>query len=514
MGLMDVEQDTQIMQKVADSDRRCIKRKETIAYCLYDASQGFNLNGQRETFVDSILGISLSFQSLYNMIGGAWDIVNDLLIGSLIEKTRTRWGKFRPYLFTMCMPIAICAAFYWALPAVFGDTAYNYLPKLIAYAALELIKETADTFKQISANGLLSTITPYPVERTRLISIKSYVSMFAGLPSTLVEILFDLLTNNVIKSAKYTSKQIGTFAYLFMGPTTVMLGGLVEMWFVTVSRERVPQTMHVPSVKESVKSVVYNKPVLMYIMSEALLSFGTGIGTNSYYKWVLFFGMMETVCGIPSAFVQPIGFAKAGKLKLKYSTKSLYMVSSCFAKSLYIPVFCYGMLKKKDGTRFFRNVVPMMPVTALWEIAFASFQGIKSVSSQEVRNECMDYCEWKNGFRSEATLTMAQTIFQKIPSRLNNIIQPFIKKWIGYDQSRYPQGIHQEPKTELWIFAMATLFPAVICLIGIIPMYFYNIDKHERERMYYELITQRAEKAEKFKQEHSGEFADGSGISE
>ncbi|MBR6781497.1 MAG: hypothetical protein IKM24_10855, partial [Clostridia bacterium] len=60
-------------------------------------------------------------------------------------------------------------------------------------------------------------------------------------------------------------------------------------------------------------------------------------------------------------------------------------------------------------------------------------------------------------------------------------------------------------KTQLYIFAMATIFPAIIIMVSMIPMFWYNLDKETRERMYYDLIKRRAEQAETVKTEADAE---------
>ena len=80
------------LKMLVDVDRRAVSRKETIGYMLFDGSTGFNVDGHQELFNNSYIKISLSKQSLYNAIAGVWDVVDDFLIGGLIEKTRTRWG--------------------------------------------------------------------------------------------------------------------------------------------------------------------------------------------------------------------------------------------------------------------------------------------------------------------------------------------------------------------------------------------------------------------------------------
>ena len=118
------------------------------------------------------------------------------------------------------------------------------------------------------------------------------------------------------------------------------------------------------------------------------------------------------------------------------------------------------------------------------EIIYATFWGVKSISADEIGNELNDYIEWKYGYRSEATLSMAGTLFGKIPNRINGILEPLYKKWIGYDQSAYPEKRPQPEKAQRWIFAMATIITAAVVLIGVAPMFGYNIDKGMRDEMY------------------------------
>ncbi|MBQ7637417.1 MAG: MFS transporter, partial [Clostridia bacterium] len=223
-----------------------------------------------------------------------------------------------------------------------------------------------------------------------------------------------------------------------------------------------------------------------------------------------FMTTFETIAGIPSVFFQPIGFSNYNKLSARFSTKSLYMISQVFAKTLYIPLWFYGrFLKDKNGKPLFTSIPAMLPVTAVWEIVYATFWGVKSISADEIRNELNDYIEWKYGYRNEATLSMAATIFGKIPNRVNGILEPMYKKWIGYDQTAYPNKRAQPEKAQRWIFAMATIITAIVVLIGVVPMFGYNIDKTMRDKMYLELNARRAATAEKINDDFEGESTEG-----
>jgi Na+/melibiose symporter-like transporter len=162
-------------------------------------------------------------------------------------------------------------------------------------------------------------------------------------------------------------------------------------------------------------------------------------------------------------------------------------------------------LKDKNGNRFFTKRIPMLPVTAVWEIIYAIFWGVRSLSEKEISNECNDYIEWKCGYRNEATLSIASAFICKIPARINNILQPRYKQWVGYDQTAYTEGRQQPLHAQKWIFAMATLFPAIIVLTSMIPMFWFNIDKTTRDKMYRELNERRVAVAEMIKREADAE---------
>ncbi len=502
------------LHELVDVDRRVLNRKDTLGYMLFDGSRGFNIDGHKDLFNDSILKISLRLQAGYNIFAGIWDIVDDFIVGGIIEKTRTRWGKFVPYLFAGGLPYALVATLYWLLPLFFSPEHINnfdYIPKFLIYALLDMTLEFLNNIRNVSIEGYLSTITPYPSDRRRLLAVSSYFSIiYSRLPDLALEFILDFIKNGFVKSAKgRTSDQMIRRSLMIVGPVTVVLAGIVFTWYSSIAKERVHQKIERPRIRDSLRVVISNRPVLIYMISNALGSFGTGLTTNDYYRQVLNWTTFETFAGIPSFFFEPIGFANYNKLAARFSTRTLYMVGQVTAKSFYIPLFCYGMfLRDKKGNRLFTNRWAMLPVTAVWEIIYAIFWGVRSISITEMRNECNDYLEWKYGYRSEATLSAASAFITKIPARLNGILQPKYKQWVDYDQTAYTEGRQQPERAQKWIFAMATLFPALIVMTSMIPMFWFNIDKNARDKMYRELNERRAAVAEAVKREADARSAE------
>ena len=146
---------------------------------------------------------NLGKSGINNVIGGIWDFIDDFVVSFAVEKTRTRWGKFVPYLFLSSLPYAIIVGIYWLLPIIFKANIdnFDYIPKFIAYVVFEMLIEMVTNFRTVATSGYLSTITPFPSDRRRLLAVTKYLNLFyAGLPNTLVEFMLDFITNGLIKA--------------------------------------------------------------------------------------------------------------------------------------------------------------------------------------------------------------------------------------------------------------------------------------------------------------------------
>ena len=141
----------------------------------------------------------------------------------------------------------------------------------------------------------------------------------------------------------------------------------------------------------------------------------------------------------------------------------------------------------------YKKVLPMFVVMALKEAIYMIFWGVRRVIPSEMYNESMDYCEWKNGYRTEAMTSVARDLTKKLASIANGALSLQLKKLIGYDISSYTQGAAQTDDTKMGLFAMATIIPTVTGLLGIIPILFYDLSGEKRERMYVELLARREE---------------------
>ena len=479
----------------AKQNRRYVGNKETVGYVIFDMAQSFNINTYSERFITTIFKLDLGLQAVANLINSIWDIVNDTFTGALVDKTRTRWGKFKPYLVVLGIPGTLATCLYWLMPALFPHAAADSMAKFFFYLVLALLRETGGTFRGFAQTGMLATITPNPLERTRLITQANFFSGFLGekLPQQIMDLVLDLIGNEVIAKGSMTTAYRSVF--MGMGVFTSLVSGLAALWFATITKERVMQSIETPSIKEGIKSIVNNKPILLLTLSDTLSSFSLFSGSKKdYFIDVLNFATLGNIVGIPGSIVHPISYTLVPWFRKRLSTRACAILGKYSIDLTYIPVFLFGCIGgKKNG--MYKKLIPMGIALAIQETCYMFFYGLRSVIPNEMYNEAMDYCEWKNGYRTEAMTSAAKGLAQKLASTVSSFIKTLFKKWIGYDINAYTSGSAQTDETKFWLFAMFTVMPLITTTLGIIPLLFYDLSGSKRDKMYEELLARRAKMA-------------------
>jgi Na+/melibiose symporter-like transporter len=118
------------------------------------------------------------------------------------------------------------------------------------------------------------------------------------------------------------------------------------------------------------------------------------------------------------------------------------------------------------------------------------FYGVGKVIPEELRNECIDYGEWKSGFRSEGMTGVLRSLPAKITGTLGGAMNNIILDAVGFKLG--DAYINQSEKTKSSVFALSTIIPAAFSLVTLAPKLLFNITQKDREVMYVELAERRA----------------------
>lgn len=453
--------------------------KETVAYLLNDFSNTFNIDSFKERYIWDVVKIDFGISAIVNIFTSAWDIINDTIIATIVDNTRTRIGKFRPYLVGLQIPMTLLGMFYWFIPLIFPNSDATYIPKLITYFIFCVVQETAGTFTSIAKSGYMSTITPNPNERIRLITLAELLTGYMGedMPRYIFGVVYDM-----INAGKFNFKL--SSAFTSFGLFTAIVSSLFTLYFFLVSKERVPQSIEKPKIKEGLKAIFTNYPVLLMCLSDFLGGFAVSSSENNYFIDVHGSYSLITLANIPSSLNGSISYAFVGPMRRKFSSKALWVGADMYGDFLNLAYFLFGMAGKN-----YLKKTPMVIALGVREFFGKWAFGVNKVINADLWNEAMDYCEWKNGYRMEATTGVAKSLVLKIQGSFMNSVRSIILKKIGY-----VQGLKigtQDSTTKFWLFALCTVVPLITGSLGIIPKMLWPINAKKRAQMYDELAERR-----------------------
>lgn len=331
--------------------------------------------------------------------------------------------------------------------------------------------------------GFLSTITPEPLERSRLIATANVAShLVEDLPKQIFGIIYDLVANKkiVVKLPKL---------FASFGIVCAALSAGFALYFVMNSKERVTQSIKQPSVKHCFKAIVRNKPMLTYLISSFLSGFSIGKSRTNFYIDVIGSITWKTIVGIPAFPVKFISYSFVEPLRKRFSTKALWIFEDAWTDMLWLTVFGIGSIKNN-----FQKKHVILPLMAIEEILEMCVYGLRRVIPAEIKNEALDYSEWKHGYRSEAMTGVSMDLISKLQSAVMGGINNVVMGKIGYVQGK--EIGTQTDKTKWWIFALGTGIPIISSSLGIIPKFFYPLSAEKRVQMYEELTERRQAMAE------------------
>ena len=414
------------------------------------------------------------------LAGRIFDAANDPIMGMIVDRTRTKWGKMRPYLLFSPVPIAITTVLLFWAPGFASDGAK------IAYAAVTYILwGVMFTIQDVPFWGLSAVITPNEQERTSFLSTARLGSTFGGiLPSLLIPVL---------RNSTLGLKN----GYLVGATIFALLGAALSSLAFFNTKERVEQSEKTPSLKESVQMVAKNKVLLIVIMAAILGS--TMVIANISADYISNYlilqngnngfvpkGTVLTTLTIAIGVGMVPAMAVFPLLRKKFSLKQIYIGSSLFGVIAHMA--CYLI---------FVGNVEHINLYLLWVcLFFMGFPlGIYNVITYALIADSVDYIEWKTGKRSEGVCFAFQTFLSKVTAGIAGVATGIVLDKGGYIEPDPTQLdamgkqilATQSPDTLKWLLFMVTVLPAIGFALTIIPMLFNDYTGKKKDQIQQEL---------------------------
>lgn len=466
---------------------RYVTPKENLIYGIANGGQCMSytfLCSYITYFFVNVFNIDAKIVSLMLFIEGIWDTVNDPLMGSLVDKTRTRYGKFRPYLMTVPIPLAITTIALFAGPLLVGEGGSDAPRKIVYMTITYFMWEFFYTIGDVPFWSLSAAISPNPEDRTRAITSARFTSSIVGsIPGIAMPILIDLSSRKIISTGFRELFFIVALITSILGMALFSLSGFAV-------KERVQQSSDEPTVKECLSGLYKNKYLRILILKEVLSAFGGIGGTFGTYYFVDVLGVASAslIMGIPNAIVSLSSFFFLKVFKKFMNNKQMIIFSKFY--SLII-----SLLKYAIGYRHYSSLSFIMPLFMILNAFDGITNGINSVIPMEMIGETVDYAEYTTGQRTEGISFSVMTFVGKFSNALSRSSGTFLLDVIGYKTSDESAIVKQSASTKSKIWALYTIIPALLGIIGVFPMFLYDLTGSKREEMYKELTEMRIEKS-------------------
>ena len=213
-------------------------------------------------YYTNVVGLNPAAIATMFLVVRVWDAFADLAAGRLVDLTRSRWGKFRPYLLFSSLPLLLSSVALFSVPS-FDSTTAKYVYAYITYALLGFLYSLTN----IPYGSLATVMTQDPVERSRLGIWRSVGPIFGIL--VLVVVIAPQISRY-----KTQPEQLQTFLTTVTIVFAVVGYALYLLCFFNC-KEQVSHETKPVTVKETVDTVRQNRPLLILCVSN--LIFLTGI---------------------------------------------------------------------------------------------------------------------------------------------------------------------------------------------------------------------------------------------
>lgn len=434
--------------------------------------QGFD-SAQLATIVSSVFGVA-----------GVVGAVCELVIGMLVDRTRTKLGKVKPWVGFGAIPLAIISMLVFIAPNTTSFTVAT-IWMFVIYALYTAISCAVES----PSNCFGALCSPNPKERSSAISIASFLRSVGQSGGQVVIIVVPAIMKALMGNQQYKNAE-GQGIDLIISTAVCALGMMIfVMIFFANNKERVPYTTEKVSLIESIKLVFTNKNLLMVSLTK-LFGFGRGVyGTVSLYIAVYLLGSK----GLKLALMLPMGIGTAvGTLLVnfvlkKFSTKKTFIIFCVYGASAMAILFLMSRGIGFNSTL----IVPFLILNFFCGIQ----HGNTNVTPNIMIADCIDEMEYKTGKRQEGLAYAGYGLFSKIASAGTKYLAPMlVYTWSGYQFSQSANIAYADQTNDVLMkfLAIYTIIPAAFVLLQMVPVFFYDMVGEKKDRITAALAERRA----------------------
>lgn len=450
-------------------------------------------------------------------IARIWDAINDPMMGTIVDKTHSKWGKCRPYLiiFPAIIGLITILAFLNGNYATVDTTTQKVL--IVAWAAISYIAwGMCFTVCDIPLWGITSLMTEDENDRSKILGLARMVAGVGGIGVLVVQIA------QAVAGAFGGDMQKGFIVTVII--MTVVATILFEFAGL-FTKERVDKSEKSYTFKENFKIMFGNKPFRQILISGILrspiqllmivaMTLVTYYYANGNIMNILVYNDDGSLAGINVKILIGLGCVAAGLfvgqfvamgvtplIIKKVEKKTLYNIYSIAGAVPYALIFVFYKVSGGDLTTTFWSII----IGICMLFGSAAFGGINVLQSVMIA-DCVDYEEYYNGVRTDGVFFSGQSFITKLAAGISTIVSSAVYAFVGYSGANvdklnkaiengasfltYDGGTGVGKYAEAMFF-LISIPPAIGMILSAIPTLKYAMTDAEHKEILSELVSRR-----------------------
>lgn len=470
------------------TDERKLRLTEKFSYgfgdfasCLYWQTISVYL----AIFYTDIFGITALAAGTMLGLSRSFDAFFDPVIGMIGDRTSSRWGKFRPYLLWVCVPMAVVGVLTFTVPDLgeHGKLIWAY----VTFNALMLIYTTIN----IPYTAMLGVITPNPAERTALSSIK-FVGAFAG---------GIVISATLLPMAKVggwlgatSAKQGWQMSFIVIGIVAVI--SFLIVFFNTKERVQPPKEQKT-SVRKDLWDLITNRPWVVLLATTITFIFFVALKGNATAHYFKYFVGSQTLT-LPSFLPASMAGTQTWSWESLVSIYNTVNQVLSLIGAMLVPFLARRIGNKPAFVLLF--IIAIIGTAAVYfcrsDQVFLIF-GVNTIASitggplsallWAMYADTADYAEWKTGRRATGLVFSASIFAQKFGWGWGGGLSLIMLNAVGFVANQV-----QTPSALNGLVKLMSIYPAAFGLLAIaIFLIFYPLNEKKLAQIEADLKARR-----------------------
>lgn len=472
--------------------------KEGFSYSLCGFGQNLIctiIGSYLTVFMTDAIGFNALAVAFLMLGARIFDALNDPIMGSIVDRTRTKWGKCRPYMKWMAFPIAIMTAICF-LPW-YPQSDGGFAAISVMYVVWGMIYTVAD----VPYWGLSTAMSNDTYRRGNLLTI---ARLFCTAGAGIVTVITPIITDNMTKGLDPVAKgEMLKWIYFVIAIVCCVIA--VPLFFLGFKNttERNISTENPPSLGHNLKLLFKNKPLMLIVLSgiggaaRMLFTYTGGLYFAKYIMDKESMYSLFTMAIVPGGLVASLLVPWCTK---KFGKRNTYIWSHIVGGVAMLIAFIVGIACDRGAYTSTATTVVLLIALVIAGIP----SGFGNIVTYAMIGDTVEYLELKTGERAEGICFAMQTLINKIGMAVGAFVGVLAYYMAGV-AANDASSVTPEGKDTMWFMLVG--IAAISFFLTVIPLFFYKFNEKQQQEAKAEIEARKHAKAEQSSEELTDEIA-------